>query len=188
MLERLSSKAQLVQDPRNATSFLRNAKKPRTMPGLEFAGRSRKSVMGRVAAAPAAEAIVDAHRNHIHVLGDMIERTSKKRGDRDSVHERVVRVTHEQVVVFDADGPIRREAVFISDAHGAAPAGGIQRGETNSSGRIEQTKAIACDRRAALEVEQRLVPGVSDLAGEKTDSIESTLFRDRWIQQADARA
>jgi hypothetical protein len=48
-------------------------KKPRTMPGLEFAGRPRGSVTRGVrCAVTAAEAVVEAHGDHIHVLADPV--------------------------------------------------------------------------------------------------------------------
>ena len=130
-----------------------------------------------------AEAIVEAHREHIHVLADPIERIAKQRVTKDQVRivERFVGVTHEQVVVFETNRPIRREAIFKSDAHSAAPAGRLIRGETKSSHCIKEVKAIARGRRAALQVKQCRVPGIPDLAGEKTYTVNSGPLREGWI-------
>src|SRR3974390_1838682 len=70
-----------------------------------------------------AEAVVEAHRDHIDVFADPIERIAKQRvtKDQERIVERFVGVTHEQVVVFETNRPIRREAIFKSDAHSAAP-------------------------------------------------------------------
>ena len=85
--------------------------------------------------------------------------------------ERIVGIAHEQVVVFNTKRPVRCEAVLKSDAHGAAPAGRAGRGQFNAGKRFEDAKAVACHRRTALYVEQRLIPGVADLAGEEADTI-----------------
>src|SRR6516164_1868871 len=106
-----------------------------------------------------AEAVVEAHRDHINVFADPIERIAKQRvTDQERIVERFVGVTHEQVVVFETNRPIRREAIFKSDAHSAAPAGDLIRGETKSGHCVKEVKAIARGRRAALQVEQRRVP------------------------------
>src|SRR5690348_14240779 len=131
------------------------------MPGASsFAGGLRKSVAG---AAP-AEAVIDPQGDHVHVLADPVERTCH---DGIDDRERVVRVTHEQVIVFDAGRPIRREAVFKSGAYGAAPAGRTDRCDADASKRREDIKAIARYGCAALQIQQRRVPGVTDLTGEK---------------------
>ena len=102
------------------------------IPPIKKAGISAGPVCGEVVAgkrsvfrddraAVAAEAVVEAQGDHIHVLADpIVERTGNERiGDR----ERIVRVAHEQMVVFDTGRPIRREAILPSNTHGATPAG-----------------------------------------------------------------
>ena len=85
------------------------------------------------------------------------------------------------MVVFETNRPIRREAIFKSDAHSAAPAGGLIRGETKSSHCVTEVKAIARGRRAALQVEQCRVPSIADLAGEKAYAVNSCPLCERWV-------
>src|SRR5580693_8527512 len=106
-------------------------KKPRSRPGLKFALGSMKSVTGDDRVAP-AKAVIEAYGDHIHVLADAINRTSND-GVRDG--ERIVRVAHEQVVVFQTDRPVRCEAVLASDTHGPAPAGRASGSHTHVSNR-----------------------------------------------------
>src|SRR6185295_9015972 len=87
------------------------------------------------------------------------------------IRERIIGIAHEQVVVFDTERPVRCEAVLKSDAYGAAPAGRAGRGQFNAAKRFKNAKAVARHRRTALYVEQRLIPGVADLAGEEADTI-----------------
>jgi hypothetical protein len=116
----------------------------------------------------AAEAVVDTQGDHIHVLADpAVERSDKTRiGSR----ERIICVAHKQMVVFNTGGPVRCEAILPSNTHGATPAGGACRGQFKASGGIEDAKAGVCHRRAALEVKQRGVPCITDLASEKADA------------------
>jgi hypothetical protein len=48
-------------------------------------------------------------------------------------------------------------------------------------------KTMARHRRTALDVEQRRVPGVTDLAGEVTYAVSFRASREQWIDDADAR-
>ena len=100
--------------------------------------------------------------------------------------ERIVRVAHEQVVVFDTGGPIRCEAILPSNTHGTTPAGRACRGQFKASRGIEDAKAGVCHRRAALQVKQRSVPGVTDLAGEEADATGFGAGRERRIGKAEA--
>src|SRR6185369_10116232 len=67
----------------------------------------------------AAELVVDAGGDEIDVRPDAIgaEEGASRRD------EGVGTVLHEQVIVFDADRPVRSEGVFEADADRAAPAG-----------------------------------------------------------------
>ena len=123
----------------------------------------------RAAVTVTAEAVVEAHGDHIHVLADLI--VEKSGINRIDDRERIIRVPHEQMVVFDTHGPIRREAILNFDTHGATPAGRACRGKFKAGKGVEDAEPIAGHRRAALEVEQRRVPGVADLAGEQADAI-----------------
>jgi len=126
--------------------------------------RSKASVAGRDRSfSVGAEAVVEPQRNHIHVLANPVERAGENRiYDR----ERVVSVTHKEMIVFDADRLVRREAILPTDSNGAAPACRAYRRQTDAVQRRENIETIARDRRTALEVQQRRVPGVTDLAGE----------------------
>ena len=150
---------------------------------LEICSRER-SVFRYERRTEAAEAVVDAQREHIHILGDpVVEEADKTRiGSR----ERMVPVAHEQVIVFNAGGPIRCEAILPSNTHGATPAGRACRGQFNATGGIEDTKAGVRHRRAALEVKQRGVPCITDLAGEKADATGLGAGRERRIEEAEA--
>src|SRR5215471_2366222 len=153
------------------------------MPGLMFARRDR-SVARRERSAVAAEAVVKAYGDHIHVLADPIKCTSN-----DGIHdrERVVRVTHEQMVVFKTDRPIRREAILETDTDGTTPARRTNRSQTDARQRREDIETIARHRRAALEVQERRIPGVTDLAGDEADAVNPGALREGWIDHADAR-
>src|SRR5215471_442125 len=127
----------------------------------------RRSVTGSDGrSAPAAEAIVDSDSDHVHVLADPVAKYGREaRINPDA--EGVVRTPHEQMVVFNTDRPVRREAILKADPHSAAPARVAYRGQADPGDRVQYIKAIAGHSRAALQVEQCRVPGVTDLAGEE---------------------
>src|SRR3984893_13338590 len=143
-----------------------------------------RSVAGRYWCPVTAEAVVDAQGDHIHILADpVVEETDKTQiGSR----ERIIRVAHKQVIVFNTGGPIRCEAILPSNTHGATPAGRACRGQFNAGKVIEDAKAVARHCRAALEVKQRGVPCITDLAGEKADAIGFGASRERRIEEADS--
>jgi len=88
------------------------------------------------------------------------------------------------VVVFETGRPIRTEAIF--DADRAAPAGRTRRGHADA-GR-EYVETIARHRRAALQVQQRRVPGVTDLAGHQAYAVNLGGCREGRIDNADMRS
>src|SRR6476620_1363133 len=137
-----------------------------------------------VTAAVTAEAIVDAHGDHIDVLGDPVECTGN---DGIGYRERIVCITHEEVIVFNAGRPIRSEGPLPSDAHGTTPAGRACRGQFIAGKRAKYAETIARYRPAALHIEQRRVPSPADLAGEKADAISFRAGREGWIDNTDAR-
>ena len=71
----------------------------------------------------AAKPVVDARGDEINVLTDAV--SSNKDSGRGREGESLI--LYEQVVVFDADRPVRGETIFKADADGAAPAGVIQK-------------------------------------------------------------
>src|SRR6185295_8292612 len=98
--------------------------------------------------------------------------------------ERVIGIAHEQVVVFDTEGPVRCEAVLKSNTDGTAPTGRTGRRQFNVVKRSEDAIAVAGHRRAALYVEQSCVPGVADLACKEADAIGFGARGEQGIEQA----
>src|SRR4051812_38184643 len=89
-------------------------KKPRTNAGAEICWRPLRSITSDDWA---AELVVQTDCDHVHVLADRIYRCSATGRAR----ERVVGTAHEETVVFDTGRPIRREAIFETNADGGAP-------------------------------------------------------------------
>src|SRR4051794_15830424 len=89
------------------------------------------------------------------------------------------------MVVFDTERPIGCEAILPADTHRGAPAGRACRGQFHAGNGIEDAEAGVRHRRAALQVEQRCVPGVADLAGEQADATGFGAGGERRIQQAE---
>src|SRR3569832_170294 len=108
----------------------------------------------------AAEPVVQASREQVHVLLDA--------GGLDA-GEGVVLATQEDVVVLEAERPVRREAVFEAGADRRTPAGVAGRAEVRSS---EADVILVVDHgRTALGVQQHVVPGVTELTGEQAERI-----------------
>ncbi len=97
-------------------------------------------------------------------------------------------MAHKQVIVFNTGGPIRCEAILPSNTHGAAPAGRACRGQFSAENVLEDAKAVARHRRAALKVKQRGVPCIADLAGKEADAIGFGARGEQRIDEADALA
>ena len=85
--------------------------------------------------------------------------------------ERNIGIAHEQVVVFNRDGPVRRKTDFKSRPHGATPTGVACLIERDSACGKEAVVFVGGDRGAALQIPENIVPGVTDLAGEQAESI-----------------
>src|SRR5207245_6064531 len=85
-------------------------------------------------------------------------------------------VAQENVVILDADRPVRREAELETGADRATPAGILGRSErgagTGEAGRDEGVVFVADHGAAALHVEQHVVPGVADLACDQAESVD----------------
>jgi len=93
------------------------------------------------------------------------------------VDEGIGLVLQENVVVLDAGRPVRSEAEFEPGADRAAPAGvvnGVR--NLNAGSRREAVKTIGNHGGAALHVEQHVVPGVANLAGEQTERIDTAVI------------
>src|SRR6266702_8608552 len=100
------------------------------MPGLELPGFREKSVLPDDRTTP-VKAVVDARGEEIDVLTNAVSANK----DSGRVREGESLILHEQVVVFDADRPVRGEAIFKADANGAAPAGVIPGARCNDASR-----------------------------------------------------
>src|SRR5205085_1921857 len=113
-----------------------------------------------------AEAIVDACGYEINVLADPVG-TEEGAG---RVRERDQAILHEEVIIFDGDGPTRRKAEFDAGANRPTPAGVPACG-----GRLHATKInmepVGRHGGAALHVDQHVVPGVAELPGEEAKRI-----------------
>src|ERR1700750_612650 len=115
-----------------------------------------------------AKAVVYPDRPDVHVLTDIV--AARHRDGR--CRERNIGVTHEQVVVFDGDRPVRRKAEFYPGACHTAPPG-VARLIVHDTGCGEEGGVfVVGDGGTALYIQQNIVPGVADLAGEKADGID----------------
>ena len=167
-----------------ATSFS-NKKAPDDAGALSLPEIEWNSVAGGHWCPVTTEFVVEAQGDHVHVLADpVVEELSTEHCARESV----VGSAHEEVVVFETGRPIRREAVLESEPQGAAPASRTCRDNANASDRGVDEGAVVRHRRAALQVQERRIPGVADLAGEQAYSIHPRAGRKGWIEDADARA
>src|SRR3954469_938010 len=151
------------------------------MPGLVPGMTTARGAFSVLRDDRAAESVVDAGGDQINVLADAV--SARERADRRQRAvggERDVVTAHEQMVVFEADRPVRGEAVFDADADRAAPAGVVGTIELGSgqTTRSDAAVAIAGDGGAALHVKQCVIPGVADLAREQAESIDAGAVRD----------
>src|SRR5262249_1905051 len=148
---------------------------------------ARSSVLRDHRAAPA---IVHADGDEVDVLPDAIgaEKRAGHTGDA-VVGEGEGAIAHEQVIVFDRGRPVRREAVLEARADRATPAGvadGV--GGENVGADNEAAEAVVRHRGAALHVEQHVVDGIADLAGEKAEGADTRLIVEARSEQADVPA
>ena len=70
--------------------------------------------------ARAAELVVEAGRDHIDILADPVAENGTDTSSY-TAKERIVGATHEEVIVFDAERPVRSEEVLKTDADRATP-------------------------------------------------------------------
>src|SRR5436190_2805697 len=153
-------------------------KKPRPMPGLLLVGTT--SLVDQYVSNStcrlvpgddrAAEAVVEAGGDHVDILMDGFAARERARNDRRGQDE--VAVTHEEVIVFDRNRPVRGKAVFEADTDSAAPAcfGRAIEHETGVGGHAGVV--VAGRRDATLHVAEDVVPGVANLAGDHAEGID----------------
>src|SRR3954462_5797294 len=127
--------------------------------------RRRSSVLRDDRAAPA---IVDSYRCHVDVLMNVVGARDGNGGYR----ERNVAGAHEQVVVFNGIGPVRRKTDFNSGPDSTAPAGFARLIIFDARCGEEGAVFVVGDRSAALHVPRNVGPGVADLAGEEADDVD----------------
>jgi hypothetical protein len=81
-----------------------------------------------------------------------------------------VAVAHpEKIVVFNADRPIRCEAVLKASPDRPTPTCPFCLNDANAVDTIEKIPPLVGDRSAALHVPENVVPGITDLTREKTN-------------------
>src|SRR5947209_7836302 len=142
---------------------LKQQKSPGHRPGLSTIAQTERLV-SVLRNDGAAELVVQANEAHVDVLTDAIGRRHQREGD--------VLVLQEDVVVLDANRPIRGKTILDAGADGAAPTGLVVRGQQRAGGRAEHLVLAAGHSRTALDVEQDVVPGVADLTGDQTERID----------------
>src|SRR5712675_1473718 len=155
--------------------------------GLSFFRWRRSSVFRDNRATPT---IVDADRDKIDVLADAI--IAERRGgntDHAVVEEVDGAILQEQMIVFDRGRPVRGEAIFEADTDRDAPAGVITGiGDFHLGSGEADAEVIRHHSRAALEVEQRVVGGVTNLTGEQAERIDARLVLECREGEADIAA
>src|SRR3954451_17171476 len=115
------------------------------------------------AEARAAELVVQADEAHVDILTDAIGRGHQREGD--------VLVLQEDVVVLDANRPVRGETVLEAGTDRATPTGLIVRGQ-QCAAKGRDFILAAGDSRTALGVNEDVVPGVADLTGDQTERVD----------------
>src|SRR5271169_1759544 len=129
-------------------------------------------------------AIVDANGHHIGIAVNAVGAENRTGGERG---ERRVVVGDEQMIVFNGCRPVRGEAEFDAAADRATPTV-VARGCRHNDAAGEDVVAIGNNGRAALEIEQRCVPGVPNLAGEQPERVDAGAIDARVIVDADIAA
>src|SRR5713226_2726121 len=130
----------------------------------------------------AAKGVVHADRDQIEVLTDAIDdhRAAGRRKTRDITQRRKAEVSasHEEMVVFDGDRPAREKAIFKTGADRSAGPGVACSGgnKTRCRDDIAVTGGGYCG--AALHIKQRTAPSITDLSGEKPESVDPRAIGD----------
>src|ERR1700681_255395 len=124
----------------------------------------------------AAKRVVDAERDQIDGLTDAIEhhRDPGGRNSGDDAQRRhgLVSASHEKMVVFDGDRPTSVEAIFKTAADRAAHPAVLGGGDNGSGWGEDIVVPSAGYRHAALQVKQRVAPGITDLSGEQPKRVD----------------
>src|SRR3979409_1945796 len=152
------------------------------MPGLNGVWIYEIRSVPRDGGATPVEAVIDARSDHIDVLTDAIRAIEQagRRGEGD------IAIAHEQVIVFDADRPVRCETKLKTGTDRATPTRFTRAGrEEHSRGNSEYVVLVFGYGRAALYVKQHIVPGVANLTSEQPKRIDARTVTVRRKKQAD---
>src|SRR3982075_4224470 len=114
--------------------------------------------------------VVHAHRDQIDVLTHAVGPHQSACGPNERDNTCRVKshgsIAHEQMIVFDAEGPIRRKAKLKSGADRSTPPAFGRSGTYVTAKSADCFVNIARYSGAALDVEEGVVPGITDLSGE----------------------
>src|SRR4051812_4160926 len=155
-------------------------KSPGQRPGLLCFASLARSVLRDDRA---AEAVVHPGGDEVSVLLDVVVAGVDAREHADA-SEVVVVGAHEQVIILDAERPVRSEGVFHAGANRAAPAGLL--GTIDHRAEEHTFVAVVGHRSTALDVEQDVVGGIADLAGEQAERVDLAAVN-RESKEADVR-
>jgi len=116
----------------------------------------------------AAKPVIHAGRDEINILTDG-NRAGVSAGRAGKVKRTVL---HEQMIVLHSDRPVRSEAEFETDAYGSSPSRVVRSAENDAGRVVGVAKAAIGDGAAALDVEQCILDGPADLAGEQAEPFD----------------
>src|SRR6266702_3150918 len=130
----------------------------------------------------AAKGVVHAGRDQIDVLADAIDSHGSTGSwlTRNNAQRRKAEVSasHEEMVVFDGDRPAREKAIFKAGADRSAHPCVACGGDNGSRCGEDILVTAGGDREAALHIEERAVPGITDLPGEKRNRVDPRAIGD----------
>src|ERR1044072_5658766 len=118
------------------------------------------------------EAIVDPGRYHVDILTDAVLGCEAARSSRESEGFTI----EEDMIVFHADRPVRGEADLDAGANGSAPTRVVGCVDECVGGRKGVEVSVVNDGRAALDVHQHVIPGVTHLACEQTEGTDPRVY------------
>ena len=114
--------------------------------------------------------VVHAHRDQIDVLTHVVGPHQSACGPNERDNTGRVKshgsIAHEQVIVFDAERPVRRKAKLKSGTDRSTPPAFGRSGTYVPADGADSFVNIARYSGAALDVEQDVVPSITDLSGE----------------------
>src|ERR1041384_1319276 len=130
-----------------------------------------RSILRYDRTAEPAEAVVQAGQREAHALTDGVVARDRER----RCGPRNIARTHEEMVVFQPNGPVRCEAEFDAGPNHATPTGFARIVDLQAARRKDAGISVVSDRGAAFHIQQQVVPAVADLAGEKADGVDRGL-------------